>query len=154
ARVARLRAAAIGAQQRAGEEPSGRGLAHAARTREEIRVRDAVRSERVPQRARDRVLSDDRVERLRPPLPGEYLIRHLDLRTSGDPKRPPTPPSRGSAPAEPDALLDDGFSGTLRNIAGRPGNGRAPSSDRHVLRTPHRACSSQVLPRHTGGAPY
>src|SRR5262249_15500342 len=43
--------------------------------------------------------------------------------TSGAPKWPPTPPTLGSAPAEPDALLDDGFSNTLltaRHSRSRP----------------------------------
>jgi hypothetical protein len=31
---------------------------------------------------------------------------------------------------------------------------RAPTFERPVPRTPHGACSSQVLPRHTRGAPY
>jgi hypothetical protein len=31
---------------------------------------------------------------------------------------------------------------------------RAPPFERPVPRTPHEACSSQVLPRHTRGAPY
>ena len=43
---------------------------------EEIGVRDAPGRERVLQRARDRILPDDRVERLRPPLPRQHLIGH------------------------------------------------------------------------------
>src|SRR5207245_3449523 len=44
--------------------------------REEVGVGDARGGERIPERARDRVLADDRVERLRPPLPGQDLIAH------------------------------------------------------------------------------
>src|SRR5207248_3069550 len=60
--------------------------------REEIGVGDPVRPQSVPERACDRVLPDDRVERLRPPLPGEHLVRHLDTREMAV-HPPPTAPS-------------------------------------------------------------
>ena len=74
ARPARLGGLALGAEQRLGEQARGGGLADAAGAGEEVGVRHAPGRQRVAQRPRDGVLSDDRLERLRPPLPGENLI--------------------------------------------------------------------------------
>src|SRR5207249_220878 len=73
---ARLGARPLGTEERPRQEPRRRGLADAARAREEVGVGDARGGERIPERARDRVLADDRVERLGPPLPGQDLIAH------------------------------------------------------------------------------
>src|SRR6266436_6392389 len=76
ARAARLGARPFRTQQRLGEQARGRRLADATRPGEEVGVGDAAGDERVLQRPRDRVLADDRLERLRPPLPREHLITH------------------------------------------------------------------------------
>src|SRR6266481_6352971 len=76
ARAARLGARPFRTQQRLGEQARGRRLADATRPGEEVGVGDAAGDERVLQRPRDRVLADDRIERLRPPLPCEHLITH------------------------------------------------------------------------------
>src|SRR6202022_4442332 len=70
-----LGSGARGAGERLGEQPRGGGLADAARGGEEVGVGPPARAERVEQRAGNRVLPDDRVELLRPPLPCEDLIR-------------------------------------------------------------------------------
>src|SRR5262245_55744323 len=74
ARAACLGAGARGAGQRLGQQTRGGGLADAARAGEEIGVGHAAGRERIAERARDRILPDDRVEDLRPPLPRQNLI--------------------------------------------------------------------------------
>src|SRR2546428_1847580 len=64
----------LGTEERPRQEPRRRRLADPARTREEVGVGDAPGGERVPEGARDRVLADDRVERLRPPFSRQYLV--------------------------------------------------------------------------------
>src|SRR5262245_26505464 len=76
ARAARLGARPFRTQQRLGEQARGRRLADAPRPGEEVGVGNAAGDERVLQRPRDRVLADDRLERLRPPLSCEHLITH------------------------------------------------------------------------------
>src|SRR5207249_11354949 len=76
AHPAGLGAPALGTEERPRQEPRRRRLADPARAREEVGVGDPPGGERVPERARDRVLADDRVERLRPPFSREYLIAH------------------------------------------------------------------------------
>ncbi len=79
--AARLGARPFRTQQRLGEQARGRRLADATRPGEEVGVGDAAGDERVLQRPRDRVLADDRLERLRPPLPCEHLITHQQYLT-------------------------------------------------------------------------
>src|SRR2546422_979445 len=85
ARAARLGALALGTQQRLREQPRRGGLADAARAGEEVGVRHAPGRQRVAQRPRDGVLSDDRFERLRPPLAGEDLIAHVAIKVTVHP---------------------------------------------------------------------
>ena len=101
------------------EEPRRGGLADPAGAREEIGVRDAPGHQRIAQRSGHRLLPDDRVELLRPPLPGQDLVGH-----AGD--------------IMPRTSMND----------------RAPSIEPSAPRSPSVTCSGQVLPRHTGGAPY
>src|SRR5206468_10875806 len=82
ARAARLGARPFRTQQRLGEQARGRRLAGATRPGEEVGVGDAAGDERVLQCPRDRVLADDRLERLRPPLPCEHLITHRQYLTN------------------------------------------------------------------------
>ena len=79
AHAARLGLLALGAQERARQEARRRRLADAARPREEIGVRHAAGRQRVPERPGDRVLPDDRVEYLRPPLSRQDLVAHILL---------------------------------------------------------------------------
>ena len=60
--------AEVEAVQRAGEDARGRGLAGAARTREEVRVTGPILTHRVLQRARDVILTDQLREVLGPVL--------------------------------------------------------------------------------------
>src|ERR1051325_4981965 len=62
--------------QRPRQDPRRRRLADAARPGEHERLRQAAARERVAQRARHRLLSDDVVELLRPPFARDHLIRH------------------------------------------------------------------------------
>src|SRR6266436_10060674 len=93
ARAARLGARPFRTQQRLGEQARGRRLADATRPGEEVGVGDAAGDERVLQRPRDRVLADDRLERLRPPLPREHLITHRQYLTGRLRMRDPAYPS-------------------------------------------------------------
>src|SRR5205809_39240 len=99
-----LGARPLGTEERPRQEPRRRGLADATRAREEVGVGDAPGRERVPERARDRVLADDRVERLRPPFPRQDLITH-GLTPRAEPPAPITrhprskPGSRSNAMA-------------------------------------------------------
>jgi hypothetical protein len=52
------------------------GFAHAAHARKNVRVRHAVRIDRVRQRPRDVLLPDNLAERLRPVLPRDNLVAH------------------------------------------------------------------------------
>ena len=76
ARAAGLGPLALRAQERPGDEPGGGGLADAAGTGEQVRMRDAPGGQRIAERAHDRILPDDRLERRRPILPRENLIAH------------------------------------------------------------------------------
>jgi hypothetical protein len=78
--AARLGALPLRAQQRARQQPRGGRLADATGSREEIGVGDPPRRQRVAQRARDRVLPDDLVERRRSILPGQYLVAHRNTK--------------------------------------------------------------------------
>ena len=103
--AAGLGARARGTEQRARQQAGRRGLADAPRAGEQVGVRDAARSERVPQRARDRILTDDRIERLRPPLSSENLIAHgltgrLDERGHTYPSLAALGSSRSHAPIQ------------------------------------------------------
>ena len=76
AHAARIRGRSLLAVQRPRQDPRRRGLAAPARAGEHERLRDAAAADRVAQRTRHRLLADDVVEPLRPPLAGENLIRH------------------------------------------------------------------------------
>ena len=137
--AARLRTGARGARQRLGQEPGGGGLAHAAGSGEEIGVGDPARAERVAERARDRVLPDDRVELLRPPLPRQDLIRQrpCTLNRTDRPAiaarnllRPGTPTAHGRS-ALP--LLPSGPGG-VRRIPLRGAQPSTPSRTAHSTR--------------------
>ena len=58
------------------QDAGGRRLADAARPGEDERLRQPAARQRVAQRARDRLLADDIVERLRPPLARDDLVGH------------------------------------------------------------------------------
>src|SRR5437762_3441825 len=79
ARAAGLGPGAVGAEERPREQARRRRLADAAGAGEEVGVGYAAGRERVPERPRDRVLPDDRVERLRSPLPREDLIGQVTV---------------------------------------------------------------------------
>ncbi len=64
------------AEERLGQDPRGGGLAGAARSGEQVRVRDRAVGDRVSQRALDVLLPDDVVEGLRPVLAIQRLVRH------------------------------------------------------------------------------
>ena len=67
----------------------------------------------------------------------------------------PTPPARRVAERSSGYLsLATLGSSRPRAPIQRQENDRAPSSERPVLRSPHRIGSDQVLPRHTRGSPY
>ena len=66
--------------QRLGEDARDRSLAHAARAGEQIRVVDTLQSDRVAQRAHDRVLPNDFTERLRPVFAREDDVHRGALR--------------------------------------------------------------------------
>ena len=74
ARAAGIRRRSVHAVQRPGENPRRRRLADAARTGEDERLREPLAAERVAQRTRHRLLSDDVVELLRPPFSRDDLI--------------------------------------------------------------------------------
>src|SRR5262249_20213710 len=77
--TAGLGSGARGAQECARQQPGGRRLADAARAGEQVGMRDPAGGQRVAKRTRDRVLPDDRVEGLRPPLPSENLIAQMTV---------------------------------------------------------------------------
>ena len=68
--------AEIQAVERTSQEARGRGLARAARTGEEVRVADPVVVDRMAQRGRDVVLTDELCEFLRPVLAVQAVRRH------------------------------------------------------------------------------
>src|SRR5947207_13569225 len=76
AHAARRRRRALHAAERARENPRRRRLADAARTREHEGLREPPALDGVLQRTRHRALSDDIVERLRPPFSCDYLVSH------------------------------------------------------------------------------
>src|SRR5262245_48199336 len=69
--AARLRRWSLHAVQRARQNPGGRRLAGAPLPRKHERLRDATAGDRVAQRTRDRLLSDDIIEALRTPFSSE-----------------------------------------------------------------------------------
>jgi hypothetical protein len=73
------------AVQRSRQDAGRRRLAHAARPREDERLSESAARERITQRTRHRLLPDDIVEALRPPLPRDYLVSHRngELRSAG-----------------------------------------------------------------------
>ena len=70
----------LDAVQRARQDARRRRLADAAGPGEHESLRQASARQRVPQRARDRLLSDDIVEPLRPPLARDDLVGHGEYR--------------------------------------------------------------------------
>jgi len=80
AAVAGLAVLRLGAVHRLRDEPRDRRLADAARPREEIRVRDLARADRIPQRTGDVLLPDDRGE-------GLGAIAAIEGRPLGHPSR-------------------------------------------------------------------
>ena len=74
--AARVGGRPLHAVQRARQDARGRRLADAARPGEHERLREPPALERVAQRARHRLLADDVVELLRPPLAGDDLVGH------------------------------------------------------------------------------
>ena len=74
AHAARIGGRTVLAVQPARQDPCGGRLAHAARTGEDERLRDALGRDGVAQRLRDTALADDVIEPLRTPLAGENLI--------------------------------------------------------------------------------
>ena len=74
ARAARIGRRPVHAAQRARQNPRRRRLADAARTGEHERLREPAAGERVAQRARHRLLSDDVIELLRPPFSRDDLV--------------------------------------------------------------------------------
>src|SRR5262249_24355862 len=81
--LARLRRRPLHAVERLGEDARARGLADAADTREEERVRDAVLRDGVADRGRYVFLADEIVERLRPPFAREDDVAHVALDVAG-----------------------------------------------------------------------
>ncbi|CAB3734264.1 hypothetical protein LMG1231_04955 [Achromobacter denitrificans] len=76
AHAARLGSDAGFAVERFGQDARQRGLAHAAGAGEQPGVVQALRVERVRQRAHHVILSHEGIERSRPPLAGQYQISH------------------------------------------------------------------------------
>ena len=74
--AARIGGRPLLAVQRARQNPRRRRLADAARAGEDERLREPPARERVAQRPRHRLLSDDVVEPLRPPLARDDLVGH------------------------------------------------------------------------------
>ena len=74
--AARSAVGPVHAVERARQDPRRRRLADAARAREDERLSEPAARQRVAQRPRDRLLADDVVEPLRPPLAGENLVGH------------------------------------------------------------------------------
>ena len=66
----------VHAVERLGQDARGRGLADAARADEKIGVGEPILLDRVLERARDVLLADEVVERLRPIFSRENLIAH------------------------------------------------------------------------------
>ena len=65
------------AVQGARQDARGRRLADAAGSGEHESLREPVAGQRVAERTRHRLLPDDIVEALRPPLPRHHLVGHL-----------------------------------------------------------------------------
>jgi hypothetical protein len=83
ARAARLGGRPLLAVERPRQNAGSGRLAAAARPGEDERLGNAPARQGVAQRARHRLLSDDVVEPLRPPLPGEDLVGHRRSGRSG-----------------------------------------------------------------------
>ena len=75
--AARLSRRALHAVQRARQDAGRRRLADATRSREDEGLRETAARQRVPQGARHRLLPDDVVEALGPPLARQDLVGHL-----------------------------------------------------------------------------
>src|SRR6478672_641752 len=73
--VARVAVLEVRAVERLGEDPGKRRLARPARPDKEDRVRDAIRSDGIPEGLDDSGLADDLGEGLRPPAAVERLVR-------------------------------------------------------------------------------
>ena len=76
--AARLDRRALHAVERLREDARGRGLAGAARADEDVSLRQPVLLDRVLERARDVLLADDLVERLRAIFAGENRVAHAE----------------------------------------------------------------------------
>ncbi len=76
ARAARIGGRPVHAVERARQDAGGRRLSDAAWSREHERLREPLARERIAQRTRHRLLSDDVVELLRAPLTRDDLVRH------------------------------------------------------------------------------
>ena len=74
--AARIGGRPVHAVQRARQDARRRRLADAARPGEHERLREPAARQRVPQRPRHRLLADDVVELLRPPLARDDLVGH------------------------------------------------------------------------------
>src|SRR5262249_23181821 len=71
---------AVNAIQRPSEDAGGRGFPDASRSSKHERLSESAPCQGVAKRACDRLLADDVVEPLRPPLASENLIRHQQLK--------------------------------------------------------------------------
>jgi len=71
-----IRRGTLLAVERPRQDPRRRGLAAPPRAGKHKCVRDATAADRVAERTRHRLLADNLVEPLRPPLTGENLVRH------------------------------------------------------------------------------
>src|SRR5262249_45989687 len=115
----------------------GAGLAAPARTREEIRVRDAVRLHRHLERARNVLLPDHVIERERSPLSGKNLVAHINPSSSLS-----SSSSRHDGPAHVDAVASRPM--TIRSA--RPlAKERRRITRRHALLKMARAASRSRL---------
>src|SRR5208282_498246 len=77
--AARLGRRPVHAVQRLGQDARRRGFPHAARSRKNVRVRHAIRFDRVGQRFRDVALPHQIRKRLRPPFSRNHLVSHTCL---------------------------------------------------------------------------
>ena len=80
--AARIGRRPVHAVQRPRQDARRRRLADAARSGEHERLREPAARQRVAQRPRHRLLSDDVVELLRPPLARDDLVGHFRVQSS------------------------------------------------------------------------
>ena len=85
---ARIGCRAVLAIQRPRENARGGGLPDAPRPGEDKCLRQTPARQSVPKRSRDRLLSDDIVELLRPPLARDDLVGHLGYGLNRGPEGP------------------------------------------------------------------